>query len=68
MRLEAEPANEFARAPLGNGRINAPQPGDEFEIFVRGELVIDHWLVGEPRRYLLCGNRIGERVDPANAD
>ena len=49
-----------ACATLG---IDAPQPGDEFEIFQRRQLVVDHRLVRHPRRDLLGGDRIAQRID-----
>ena len=38
-------------------------PRDEFEIFERRQLVVDHRLVGNPGHDLLGRDRIGERVD-----
>ncbi len=61
-------SEQLARARLGDGGIDAPQPGDEFEIFERRELVVDHRLVGDPRHDLLGRDRIGERVDAEHRD
>jgi len=46
MRLETEPTDQLACARLGDARVDPPEPGDEFEIFKRRELVVDHRLVG----------------------
>ena len=55
-------------ARFGRARLDAPEPGDEFEIFERRQLVVDHRLVGQPGGDLLGGDRIGERVDAVDAD
>ena len=59
VRLEAEPADQFARARFRRLRVDAPEPGDEFEILERRELVVDHRLVRQPSGDLLGGDRIG---------
>ena len=48
--------------------IDAPEAGDEFEIFQRCELVIDHRLVGNPRHHLLGCDRFSQRVDTEDRD
>ncbi len=68
VRLEPERAQEFLGDRLRNGRRDAPEAGDEFEIFERSELVIDHGLVGDPRHHLLGRNRILERIDAEDRD
>ena len=68
VRLEAEPADQFARAHFRGLCLDAPKAGDEFEIFERRELVVDHRLVRQPGGDLLGGDRIGERVDAADGD
>ena len=44
-------------------RLDAPETGDELEIFQRRELVVDHRLVRHPGHDALGGDRIVERVD-----
>src|SRR5690242_21214869 len=46
--------------------VDAPQAGNEFEIFERRQLVVDHRLVGDPGHQPLGGDRLGERVDAEN--
>ena len=58
---EPEPVEQFVRARLGERRLDAPKPGDEFEIFLRRELVVDHRLVGDPRHQPL-GRAPGRRA------
>ena len=65
---EPEPVHQFARPRLGEFRIEAPQAGDEFEIFVGRELVVDHRLVRDPRDDALGLDRIAQRIDAADAD
>ena len=64
MRLKAERDEQIMRRGTGNGGIDAPQPRDELEIFHRRQLVVDHRFIRDPRRDLLGGNGIAERVDP----
>ena len=68
MRLEAERHQKLLRRGCGNRGIDAPEAGDEFEIFQRRQLVVDHRLVGDPGHDLLGGDGIGERVDAQNGD
>ena len=56
------------RGRFRNRGIDAPEAGDEFEIFQRRQLVVDHRLVRDPRRHLLGGDGIGERVDAEHRD
>ena len=44
--------------------IDAPEAGDESEIFQRRQLVVDHRLVGNPGHDLLGGDRVIQRIDP----
>ena len=68
MRAEPEPAEQILRACLRQPWLDAPQPGDEFQIFLRRELVVDHRLVGYPGDHALGFDRIGERVDAGDMD
>ena len=68
MRRKIEPVQKLLCARLGKRRREAPQSGDEFEIFSRRQLVVDHRLIGNPRHQPLCRYRIGERVDAGDAD
>ena len=68
MRLQTERDQEIVRGASGNRRIDAPKPGDEFEIFQRRQLVIDHGFVGDPGHHLLGRDRIAERVDAEHRD
>ncbi len=68
VRFEAEPADQFARARFRRLCLDAPEPGDEFEIFERRELVVDHRLVRQPGGDLLGGDRTAERVDAVDDD
>ena len=63
MRREVEPTNEVIGATLGFGSVNAPKTGDEFQIFERRELVVDHRLVGNPRHDRFGSDRIRQGVD-----
>jgi hypothetical protein len=56
------------RGGFGGRRIDAPEAGDEFEIFQRRQLVINHRLVRHPRRDLLGGDGIGKRIDAQYGD
>ena len=60
---EFEPVEQLMGARLGGVGVDAPQPGDEGEIFERRELVVDHRLVRDPRHHPLGRDRIGERID-----
>jgi hypothetical protein len=68
VRLKAKRCEQIARGWLCDRGLDAPKPGDEFEIFQRGQLVVDHRLVRYPRRDLLRGDRVVERVDPEYRD
>ena len=68
MRLEPERHQQFLRGGFGRRRIDAPEAGDEFEIFQRRQLVINHRLVRHPRHDLLGGDGIGERIDAEYRD
>ena len=68
VRREPEPADQVVGALLGHRRLDAPEAGDEFEIFERRELVVDHRLVGDPGHDPLGLDRIGERVDAEHRD
>ena len=59
VRLKSEPVDQFARTRFRSCGVDAPEPGDEFEIFERRELVVDHRLVRQPGDDLLGGDRIG---------
>ncbi len=48
MRPKTETFEQVFRQPLGATRLDRPEAGDEFEIFERVELVVQHRLVGEP--------------------
>jgi hypothetical protein len=65
---EIEPIEQLLCTHLRQRRRDAPQPGDEFQIFPRRELVVDHRLVGDPRRDPLRRHRIGERIDAGDMD
>ena len=54
----------FAR----NRRFDAPQARDEFQVFERIELVIEHRLVGQPGDDALGFDGIAPRVDAENSD
>jgi len=62
------PHQKPLRRGSGNRGVDAPEAGDEFEIFQRRQLVVDHRLVGDPCHDLLGGDGIGERVDAQNGD
>ncbi len=68
MRLQTERDQEIVCGASGDRRIDAPKPGDEFEIFQRRQLVVDHGFVGDPGHHLLGGDRIAERVDAEHRD
>jgi hypothetical protein len=68
MRLQTQRDQEILRGASGNRRIDAPKPGDEFEIFQRRQLVIDHGFVGHPGHLLLGRDRIAERVYTEHRD
>ncbi len=68
VRLKAEPADQLARPRFGYAAFDAPEPGYEFEIFERGELVVDHRFVRQPGSDPLGGDRIGQRVDAFDRD
>ena len=68
MRLEAKRHQKLLRGAAGNRGIDAPEAGDEFEIFQRRQLVINHRLVRHPCHDLLGGDGIGERIDARYRD
>ena len=68
MGRQTEPFNQLGRAALGRFRVDAPQAGDEFEIFEWRQLVVDHRLVGKPRRNLFRRDRVSQRIDPIDRD
>ena len=68
MGTEAEPVDQPARAGFGMRGVDAPEPADEFEIFERRQLVVDHRLVGNPGHHLLGRDGIGQRVDAEDRD
>ena len=68
MRLEPERHQKIMRRGLGRIGIDAPEAGDEFEIFQWRQLVIDHRLVRHPRHDLLGGDGICERIDAQYRD
>jgi hypothetical protein len=68
MRFQPERDQQMARRRFGKSGIDAPQAGDEFEIFQRRQLVVDHRLIRYPRGDLLGGDRIGQRIDPEHGD
>ena len=68
VRKQIEPVQELMRARRGELRRDVPQAGDEFEIFLRRQLVVDHRFVGNPRHHVLGANRIGQRIDAGDAD
>jgi len=47
VRAEPKPIQQLMRAGLGKLWVDAPEPGDEFEILERRRPVIDHRLVGD---------------------
>ena len=63
----SQPISSRARASA-TPAVDAPEPGDEFEIFERRQLVVDHRLVGDPGHDLLGRDRIGQRVDAEDRD
>ena len=68
VRRKPEPVDQLVGARLGERRLDAPEAGDEFEIFERRQLVVDHRLVGHPGHDALGRDRIGERVDAEHRD
>ena len=65
---EAERRQKLVGARLGDFRRHAPEAGDEFEIFDRGKLVIEHGLVRQPGGHALGGDRVAQGVDPEDRD
>jgi hypothetical protein len=43
-------------------RVHLPQPGNEGEIFGRGQLVIDHRFIGQPRGHRLGAKRVAADI------
>ena len=68
VRGEAEPADQFGGAGLRLARIDLPEAGDEFEILVWGQAVVDHRLVGDPGDDRLGLQRILAGVDAEHRD
>ena len=66
--LQSERDQQVARAWFGDPWLDAPEAGDEFQIFERRQLVINHRLVGHPGHDLLGGDGIAQRVDVENVD
>ena len=66
--LQTEPADEIPGARFGGRCLDAPQPGNELEIFERRQLVVDHRLVGEPADDLFGRNGIGDGIDAEDGD
>ena len=63
MRLQPERDQQICARACAICGIDAPQPGDEFEIFQRRQLVVDHRLVRHPGHDPLGRDRIGQRID-----
>ena len=68
VRGEAEPFDQLGGAGLRLPRVDLPEAGDEFEIFVGGEPVIDHRLVGNPGDDRFGGQRVLAGVDAEHRD
>jgi len=68
MRLQPERHQELLRGAFGNPGIDAPEAGDEFEIFQRRQLVVDHRLVGDPGHDLPGGDGIAQGIDAEDRD
>ena len=66
--FEAEHAEQFVGALFGDARRHAPQARDEFEIFDRGQLVVEHRLVRQPGGDALGANRVAQGVDAEDRD
>ena len=64
---QAEKFEQAFGIGAGGGGIDAPEAGDEFEIFPRGELVIEQGLVRQPGDGLLGGERIAAGVGSEDA-
>ena len=58
----------FFGALFGDGGVDAPETGDEFEVFPGGELVVEQRLVREPGDELFGGEGIGAGVDAEDGD
>src|SRR5205823_8707349 len=54
--------------PLGASPLDAPEAGNEFKILEWRELVVEHGLVGQPRRDAFGGDGIAERIDAEDLD
>ena len=54
------------RGRFGNTWIDTPKSGDEFEVFQRRQLVIDHRLIRHPCHHLLGRGGVRECVDPVH--
>ena len=68
MRLQPQRNQQAMRRRFGDGGIDTPEAGDEFKIFQRGQLVVDHRFIRDPCRHLLGGDGIAERVDAEYRD
>ena len=65
---QAEQAQQLFRALCGSRGVDAPEASDEFEIFPRGQLVVEQRLVRQPGDMLLGGGWIAAGVDAKDAD
>jgi hypothetical protein len=65
---QAQLGEEILGPGLGGLGLDVPEAGDELQIFQRRQPVIDHGLVRGPGGDRLGGGRIGQGVDPEDAD
>jgi len=63
VRAQSQPVDQLVRAPFGQRAFDLPEPGDEFEVFERGQAIVDHRLIGDPCGDALGRDRIAPRVD-----
>ena len=68
VRCQLEDVQQLLGIALGARRLHAPQAGDELQVFDGRQLVVEHWLVGQPRRDALGSDRIGQGIDAENLD
>ena len=68
MRAKAERDQKLMRGCLRCLWIDAPEAADEFEIFERGQLVVDHRFVGDPCHDLLGGDGLRKCIDAKDRD
>jgi hypothetical protein len=68
VRAKAEPIDQFVGGAFGAVRLHLPETGDEFEIFERGQAIIDHGFVGNPGHEALGGDGIGQGIDAENGN